>query len=398
LKRTAGTLAAILVLIWVVAPALPAYSRESATTTVPAAAEGAILPTWLRYSVSAGRDITGLPADEGAVTRELSRLADRLRPEVAAATDGAGVVSAFRRILLEEERFTYDGVAGNTENFLAGGVLARKRGNCLGMTLLWVSLAERLGVPFRGVYVPGHSFVRYEGEGTRLNVEFADGGASWEDERYLDLFRLSGKGPYLRSLSSEELLGVFLKSVGAAYATKGRNGEAMAVYAEAERLYPGLPDAHYNAAVSLQRLGRGDEAVAEYRQALTLDPGLVLARGNLGVLLAQRGRYAEAIDEGLRAVEQDPENAAARGSLGSTYCAGGDYDSGIREYRKALEIDPSNAQARAGLTRAWFRKGDYREAAREYERAKALGCRFEPSMRKALEPYRERGPSEEDTP
>jgi tetratricopeptide (TPR) repeat protein len=211
-------------------------------------------------------------------------------------------------------------------------------------------------MPFRGAYVPGHCFVRYEKDGVRVNVEFTDGGAPWDDARYLREFGLSEAGPYLRSLSSAEMLGVFLKSVGAAYAKKGKHETAVAVYAEGALLYPDLPDSHYNAGVSLHRLGRFDEAIEKYNKALSLDPNLPLARGNL---------------------------AAA-------YCGCGNFDEGIREYQKALELDPSNAQARSGLTRALFAKGDYREAARECERAEALGCRFEPSMLQVLEMYRER--------
>jgi tetratricopeptide (TPR) repeat protein len=361
LNRSPLILVAILAGIWAFAPPLPVHAhahgdhahREAA---VSVAAEASVLPTWLRYSGSAGRDLTGFSMEEEKARRELSRLADRLRPAVEAANGGPGVVAAFRRVLLNEEKFTYDRAAGNTENFLAGGVLFRKRGNCLGLSLLWLSLAERLDVPFRGVYVPGHCFVRYEGGGARINVEFSDGGAAWEDARYLREFGLARSGPYLRSLSPAEMLGVFLKSVGAAYAMKGRHGEALAVYAEGERLYPGLPDVLYNAGVSLQRLGRIDEAIAKYRKALALDPDLALARGNLA----------------------------------SAHCACGDYDEGILEYQKVLQFDPTNIQARAGLTRAWFAKGEYQEAARECERAQALGCRFDPSMLEILGPYRKR--------
>lgn len=392
MKRVTGITVAILAGIWGFTPVLPAHAHDSDKATIAFSEETPILPTWLQYSSSGSQDLTGFPIDAGKADRELTRLADRLRPAVTAAKEGPDVVAAFRRVLMKEEGFTYDRVAGNTENFLAGGVLARKQGNCLGMSLLWLSLAERLGVPFRGVYVPGHCFVRYEGNGARVNVEFSDGGAPWSDGRYLKEFRLTRKEPYLCSLSSAEMLGVFLKSVGAAYAKKGKHAEALTIYAEGERNYSGLPDAHYNAAISLQRLGRADEAIAKYRKALSLDPNLSQARENLGVLLAQQGRHSEATDEARRAVEMEPGSAVARAALASTYCACGDYDGGIREYRKVLEIDSSSAQARVGLTRALFAKGDYREAARECERAEALGWRFEPSVLEVLGLYRERGP------
>jgi tetratricopeptide (TPR) repeat protein len=385
--------------LWVLSTVLTAHASSLPVgKIVPPAKEASIFQTWLRYSVQGSRDLIGFPTDAERVKREVSRLADRLRPAVAAGKRGPGVLDAFRRILLEEEGFTYDRLAGNPENYLIEGVLERKRGNCLGLTLLWLSLAEELDLPLRGVYVPGHIFIRYVGNDASLNFEFSDGGAPWEDARYRKRFRLPTERPYLRSLSPEETLGVFLKSVGASYAKKGRNEEALALYAEGERLYPGLPDVPYNAGVSLQRLGHPDAAIAMYRRALSLDPDMALARGNLGILLAMQGQYADAISEGIRAVELEPWSAAAHGNLASTYYACGKYDEGVREYRKAAEIDPRSARVRAGLTLALFATGAYPEAARECEVASALGCRFEPSLVEKLSRYREPPLSADESP
>jgi tetratricopeptide (TPR) repeat protein len=296
------------------------------------------------------------------VRREIQRLTERLRPEVNRAADEGEVVDAFRRVLLDEEGFVYDKSPSDPGNYLLETVLARKKGNCLGLSMLYLSLAERLGLPFRGVYVPSHCFVRYEGKTVRRNVEFAEGGASWEDERYRREFRIPSEGPYLLSLASAEMLGVFLKTLGAGYSRKGREEDALRLYGEAERLYPGLPDVHYNAGVSLQRLGRLDEAAGKYRRALDLDPLMAAARDNLSVLLAGMGRYEEAIAEARRAVELEPWNAATRGNLAAAYCGCGRLDEGIREYRAAVEIDPGNRRLQSGLERAYISHGLRREA------------------------------------
>ena len=376
--------------LWVLSTVLAAHALSLPVgKTVPPAREASIFHTWLRYSGQGSRDLFGFPSNTERVEREMSRLADRLRPAVAAAKGGPGALEAFRRILLEEEGFSYDRSAGNPENYLIGNVLDRKRGNCLGLTLLWLSLAEKFDLPLRGVYVPGHIFIRYVGNRASVNFEFSEPGAPWEDDRYRSSFHLRTDGPYLHSLSSEETLGVFLKSLGAAYAKKGRNEEALAFYAAGERLYPGLPDVPYNAGISLQRLGRPEQAFSQYRRALALDPDMARARGNLGILLAMQGHYTDAIAEGLRAVELEPWSAVARGNLAATYCACGKYDEGIREYQMAAELDPRSAPVRAGLARALFAKGAYREAALECERAEALGCRFEPTMLEKLGRYRE---------
>lgn len=365
---------------------------------LPPPREMSILSGWTRYSEQGSRDLLGVPADPAKRERELARLAVRLRSAVAGDPDGAGAPDAFRRILIREEGFAYDPGAGSPENYLIDSVLSRKRGNCLGLSLLWLSLAERLALPFRGVYVPGHCFVRFEGDAARVNVEFSDGGAPWDDGRFRKEFRLAPDRPYLQSLAPAEMTAVFLKSLGAAYANRGRHDDALRIYAEAERLNPALPDAPYNAGYSLQRLGRAGEAIGKYRQALAIDPDMAPARDNLGILLAREGRFPEAISEARRAVELEPWNSAARGNLASTYCACGRYEEGIREFRRAIELDPRNAAIRAALVRVHYARGEYREAAAECDAAMALGCRFEPSMLEVLERHREPGAAGKPSP
>jgi regulator of sirC expression with transglutaminase-like and TPR domain len=356
--------AAILVVIfWPWAFGVSAGMRTPQGSPPASSKESPFLSSILRHSAQGSRDLLGLPVAPSLAEREITRLADRLRPEVAGAPDGARVVDAFHRVLLVEERFTYDKSSSDPGNYLLESVLAHRKGNCLGLSLLYLALADRLGVPFKGVYVPSHCFVRYEGNGVRVNVEFAEGGASWPDDRYRREFRIAPGRPYLQSLLPAEVLGVFLKTMGAGYSRKGREEEALRLYDEAGRLYPGLPDVHYNAGVSLQKLGRFDEATARYRRALALDPEMAAARDNLSLLLAGKGRYDEAIEEARRAVALEPWNASARGNLAAAYCGCGRLEEGIREYRTAVEIDPGNRRLQSGLQRAYFSRGAHRESA-----------------------------------
>lgn len=399
MHRLRRSVPGFLAFLWILAPVLAASASSlSAEKAAFPGAEAPVLRDWLRYSVQGSRELLAFPTHPEKTRREISRLEARLRPEVEAARGGADVLDAFRRVLLEEEGFTYDRAPGNPENYLVEGVLARKRGNCLGLSLLFLSLAERFDLPFQGVYVPGHMFVRYEGSDGPVNFEFSEGGAAWPDARYRRTFHLSGNGPYLESLSPGETTAVLLKSLGAAYAKRGRNREALALYAEGARLYPGLPDVSYNAGVSLQRLGRSEDAIEMYRRAIALDPGMALARGNLGILLAMQGEYGEAIAEGRLAVALQPWSAAAHGNLASTYCACGKYEEGILEFRKAMEIDPQNAPVLAGLVRAYYAQGAFREAARACDRAESLGCRFEPAMLEVLNRYRKPIPLSDGAP
>ncbi|MBI5906405.1 MAG: tetratricopeptide repeat protein [Deltaproteobacteria bacterium] len=392
-RRVVGVVFALLLTLF--RSAVSGEAADTGSRSRLSGAERPFLSSYFKYSAQGSRDLIGIPVAPSMPEREISRLENRLREELRDVAAGEPAVEAVRRVLLVEEGFTYDKSPGEPENYLLETVVSRKRGNCLGLSMLYLALAERLGVPFRGVYVPSHCFVRYEGAAGRTNVEFSDGGAAWDDERYRREFRVAPGRPYLLSLRPDEMLGVFLKSLGAGYSRRGRDADALRIYEEAARRYPGLPDVHYNAGVSLHKLGRLEEAGARYRLAIALDPEMAAPRENLGILLARSGRYAEAIEEGRKAVELEPRNAAARGSLASSYCGCGRFEEGIREFRMAVELEPRNARARAGLAQAYFAMGSYREAAGECDRAEALGCRFEPSMLETLSRYRDsRSPPE----
>ncbi len=290
--------------------------------------------------------------DTAGVGAQIDRLAAGLRPIVQDRTDPRRLVSALNRFLYEEEGFAYDPAPGNTDNYLPDRVLARRCGNCLGLTVLSLAIAERLGLPLRAAYLPSHCFLRYEEAGTRINIETAEKGAEWDDARYARVFGLTGDRPYLRSLGKKEMIGVYLKSLGAARSREGREDEALDLYRAASLLAPGLPDVPYNAGVSYQKMGRLDDAIASYRRALSLDPALAAARDNLGVALAKQGRYREALVEARRAVTLDPGNVSSRGNLAATFCACGMAEEGIREFEKILDADPGNARALRGLAKA----------------------------------------------
>ena len=175
----------------------------------------------------------------------MDRIARRVR--IRRSVDDPGVISAMTRVLFEEEKFVYDLATGNPDNYLLDRVLAWKRGNCLGMTVVYLALAERLDIPLGSVYVPSHCFVRYEGNGARINVETAMGGAERKDEWYARKYHLKEGSPYLRTLGRRDMIGVYLKTLGAAYSRKGM--EEASASSQAALFSPGLPDAYFNAGV-----------------------------------------------------------------------------------------------------------------------------------------------------
>jgi Flp pilus assembly protein TadD len=369
-------------------------ARPEALSTAATLEEMAVRPDGslfleaaLRAASSEGAVLTGIPADEARTEEDLDRLTDRVHRAVGDRREPRHVIAAMNRVIFEEEGFAYDPGA-EPEYYLLDRVLARKRGNCLGLSALYLVLAERLDLPVWGVHVPAHCFVRYEAPEGRINAEMADRGGAWEDGRYTRLFRIAEDRPYLRSLSTREMIGVYLLNVGASHLRGNRDAEALRSYRIATLFYPELPEAYFNIGALFQKKGQPNEAVAEYRHALSLDPGLAVARNNLGSVLAGKGLLTEALEEARKAVALDPRSAVARGNLALALLSCGRIDEGIEEWRKVLALDPESPRALEGLAKAYFHSGRFREAAPYYERAARLGVGFDPRMIKALDPLR----------
>lgn len=313
-----------------------------------------LLPSLFLASGEGVRKLTGRPLDAVFVEKEIDRMAWRVSAQLVGAREPRRAIAAINSVLFTDEGFAYDPATGDPGNYLLDRVIAQKRGNCLGLTFLYLALGERLGVPLQGSYVPTHCFARYDENGVRINIETGEKGADREDRWYAGKFRLGEGRPYLRTLGKREMIGVYLKSLGAALSRRGMDEEALKLYRRAALFSPGLPDVYYNAGVSYQKLGKNDEAVAQYRKALALDPDMSIARGNLG----------------------------------ATLCSCGKLEDGIRELLKAVDINPGNIKARAGLAKAYFAQGAYRESIAHCDQALAQGCSFDPSMLEVLDRYR----------
>jgi len=273
-------------------------------------------------------------------------------------------------------------------------VIKNKKGDCLGLSLLYLVLTECLGLPFYGVIVPNHFFVRYDDGKKKINVETTRKGKTYEDSYYEKKYKLHPTYRkcdfYLRNLSKKEVVGVFLSSLGAAYIDRGMYDEAIVELEKAIEMNPSYEEAYTNLGVAYAGKGMYDEAISEYNKAIEIDPSDASAHCNLGAVYSHKGMHDEAIVELRKAIEINPSDAVAYTNLGVIYGRKAMYDDGITAHKKAIEINPNFAQAHSNLGAAYYKKGEYNLAIKHYDRAVELGYRVRPKLLELLKPYRER--------
>lgn len=136
-----------------------------------------------------------------------------------------------------------------------------RMGTCVSMPVLYVAIGRRLGYPLRLVTTRGHLFARWEDEktGERFNVEATNQGMnSYGDDHYkrwpevLSEEEIASEG-YLRSLTPQEELSLFLSIRGQVLDALGRLEEGKRAHLRAYFISPGIRQFEVRAERALDR-------------------------------------------------------------------------------------------------------------------------------------------------
>jgi tetratricopeptide (TPR) repeat protein len=228
-------------------------------------------------------------ADERSSLSELSRIVHLARPELERADRGSeGVVLS--ELLFQRLGFVREVTDESLSFVLLPSVLRQRRGSCVGLSTLFLTLCESCGIPANGVLMPGHFYVRLlHGQHTR-NVELLRQGESMPDAWYEQRFPIGGNQAkeYARPLSRDETLGVVEYDIGNERRRQLRFDEARAAFARSIHDFPGLAEGHASLGATLQLLGRLDEAAVSYERAHQLDSELPGVAWNRALLENER--------------------------------------------------------------------------------------------------------------
>jgi tetratricopeptide (TPR) repeat protein len=237
--------------------------------------------------VSGGPD--GANADQASwALKELARLADEAETELLRAPrrSPAAVIS---QLLFERWGFVREVADTNLGFVFLPQVLERRRGSCVGLGTLFLSLADALGQAAAGVVLPGHFYVRMQEQGRPRNVELLRSGEAMPDTWYEERYPVpGGSAPeYARPLRPAEVLGVVDYNVGNERKRQLRLPEARTAFARAVVGFPELSEAHASLASVEQLLGNLEAAAASYQRARAVNPHLPGVEQNLALLAAE---------------------------------------------------------------------------------------------------------------
>jgi regulator of sirC expression with transglutaminase-like and TPR domain len=221
----------------------------------------------------------------GPYLQRLDLLAERVRDRLGDETAPLIVLQELNRVLFEEERFR-----GNAEayydprNSFLNDVLDRRVGIPITLSLVYLEVGWRLGLPLTGVGFPGHFLVRYEGEVVRVLLDPFDGGRiRFEDQAQELLDRVYGglvrlQPEFLESTGKKGVLVRLLKNLKAIYLNTNEDRKALAAIDRILLIRPTAVGEMRDRGMLLARTGRVAEAIADLETYLNAAPDAPDAR------------------------------------------------------------------------------------------------------------------------
>lgn len=206
----------------------------------------------------------------GRYTRMLDDLALELQAWIGVAREPTEVIELMNRFFFEEKTFS-----GNREDYYnpknsyLNEVLDSKQGIPITLSLLYLEVGRRVGLPLSGVGLPGHFLVRYRGEEDDFLIDPYNNGELLSredcqqrlDQIYGGILRL--RPEYLAPLPRKAILVRILNNLKSVYVSRQEYAKALAA---SERI-------------------------------LLLDPDSSQELRDRGLLFAQTGFFARAISD-----------------------------------------------------------------------------------------------------
>ena len=217
-------------------------------------------------------------ADPAQVDATLQRYADTVRSRVRGSQSQA-VLAHLHDLLFEEEGFT-----GNTEDYYnpsnsyLPAVLQTKRGLPITLSLIYKTVAERLGLKAWGVGLPGHFLAAVDSDDAVMLIDpFAGGRMLTREEahgRLCDLFGPDAEWSeeLVRPVSNRYWLTRLLQNLLTHFGGEGRYSEVAAILEMEMLLWPEQDRLQRDLALVLARVGLTQPASIWLNQYLTTNP------------------------------------------------------------------------------------------------------------------------------
>lgn len=289
----------------------------------------------------------------------------------------------------------------DTYTFLSS-VIDSRRGVCLGVSILYLTLAQRLGLPLEIITPPGHIFIRYKDKtGNIINIETTARGVDYPSDVYLGI-----ETKKLQQRNIKEVIGLACINQASVYWQSEHYETAVSLYKKAMKYLPEDPQLNLMLGLNLMFVGQCDEGKKILEKLKDFKSEYSTTKDNMveDLLTGQtdvdsikaiflpvnetRSSIIEKQESLKKIVEKFPNFRAGLFQLINTYLQLGREKEASKYLIKIYEIDPNDVVVNYYLSVICYERLDYLNAWKYLKNTEDL-LKKENHFPKALKSYKE---------
>jgi len=284
----------------------------------------------------------------------IDQLAKDIQVKLPAGSPPDKIIQAINKYLYETkgvEAVPMDTDMEEYDSFLLSKVVDSMKGNCLGLSTLYWTIAERLELPLQAIIIPRHVFLRYQDQ----NIEPTSRGRKLSREDYLeqteklkesDIPKYSiGQEVRFMSLNKKQFMGLIIYNRGVNYNKDGETKLALHDFTKALKLNPDNVDAYKGRAGIYLRNSEFAKALADFQKAERLESDCPATLYGIGTVCFRMNKLKEAANYMDKTIDLAPDYAEAYHNRGVIYSTKKDYRRALADFDQTIKLKPEYGAA-----------------------------------------------------
>ncbi len=217
--------------------------------------------------------------DQSTYLSRLAELGDTLRSRISGLKDPTDMVAELNRMLFEEEGFKGDAFNYyDPRNSFLNQVMERKLGIPITLSLVYMEVGRRAGLPLYGIGLPGHFITGFMSDAGRILIDPYNEGEILTEDFCRAMVRLSGRAPqgfsprFLDPVWPKQILVRLLRNLKVSYWMQGPEMRMLQVIEWVTILDPESPVEYRERGFINEALGDPGKAAEDFERYLRLAP------------------------------------------------------------------------------------------------------------------------------
>ena len=268
--------------------------------------------------------------------------------------------------------------------FLLSTLLDDQAGCCASLSILYLAVGRRIGLPLSLVLLPDHAFVRLDVD-NKINIEVTNSGVEVTDKEYRYNYTQKLQKPYMTDLSLKQEIGFLFLNRGNVWVLKNDYNHAIDDYTASLALGIVAPIVLSNRGMAYSYLHKYELAIADFDHASEIDPQDPSIYYNRASVLIEMKEYNKANADINEVIKLSPSYARAYYVRGCISSRKKENSKSLSDFDIAIKYNPNGRGFHEARATAYYNIGDYKKAWKDVKRAQEFGYEVNPELLEALQ-------------